>query len=169
MSKRRLRDIRQIERAAKRLRRAGRDMRPVWRELRKPLRADQREHIDEQKDSDGRSWQGLARSTIERRLRQGGRRRNYTRRGKLKKRAAKRISRTLSKRLVVRAKIESKRDRMTIKSRVPWAGVHQFGGRAGRNAVIPKREFMYIGDKLLRKTVKLSRRHLTRAWFGRRR
>lgn len=39
------------------------------------------------------------------------------------------------------------RGMVTIASKIPWAGVHNEGGRAGRSAVIPERSFLYVDSE----------------------
>ena len=144
--------------------RAGIKLRPVWRKVRTPLRKDQREHMKDQEDSKGAKWRPLASSTRDRRLSKGGRAGKFTKRGKLKKKAQRSLARVLSKKLVSGAKIKVTNRSIAIRSKVPWAGIHQEGGRAGRGSMIPARQFMYISDRLATETATAIAKHIAKAF-----
>jgi len=162
-------DLRSLDKAIKRAARAGADLRPVWRELRRPLRKDQGAHIKEQKGPQGSSWPGLAASTKTKRLgalsRAG---KAFTKKGALRKAAKRKIGRVLSRRLVSGARIRAKPKEIKITSIVKWAGVHQEGGRVGRGSQIPARPFMWISDELLAITKREMVKYLSLTWKGKR-
>lgn len=93
----------------------------IARELKKPLRADQRAHARDQAGPDGK-WP-------KRKL--GGRRRIL---GKLPN-AVRMIAR---------------RGMVSAESRVSWSGAQQDGGKVGRGATLPPRRFLWISDDMLR-------------------
>ena len=157
-------DLRSIKKAMRKMERAGADPRKVWRVLRKPLRKDQKEHMRAGEDSKGSKWKPLAASTIQGRLSKGGRAGKFTKRGKMKKKTSRGLSRVLSKKLVTGAKVKITRGSIKITSIVPWAGVHQKGGRAGRGSRIPAREFFYVGDGLIRQTSRALAKHISEAY-----
>ena len=157
-------DLRSIKKAMRKMERAGQDPKKVWRVLRKPLRKDQKEHMRAGEDSKGSKWKPLASSTIERRLSKGGRAGKFTKRGKLRKKAARGLSKLLSQRLVSGAKVKITRRAIAITSKVRWSGVHQEGGRVGRGSLIPAREFFYIGDGLIRQTADALAKHIADAY-----
>ena len=157
-------DLRSIKKAMRKMERAGQNPKKVWRVLRKPLRKDQKEHMRAGKDSKGAKWKPLASSTVEGRLSKGGRAGKFTKRGKLKKKAQRGLSKILSQKLVSGAKVKITRKNLSITSKVPWAGVHQHGGRAGRGARIPAREFFYVGTPLIKQTALALARHISKAY-----
>lgn len=157
-------DLRSLKKAFRKMERAGIDTRKVWRKVKTPLRKDQAEHIKDQKDSDGATWKPLAVGTRDKRLSKGGKAGKFTKRGKLKKSAERKLGRVLSRRLVSGAKVRITRRSISIRSKVRWAGIHQHGGRAGRGAMIPKREFMYVSEELQIKATALLAIHIAEAF-----
>lgn len=157
-------DLRSIKKAMRTMERAGENPKKVWRVLRKPLRKDQKEHMRAAEDSKGGKWKPLASSTIERRLSKGGRAGKFTKRGKLKKKAQRGLSKLLSQKLVSGAKVKITRSAIVITSKVPWAGVHQHGGRVGRGSMLPAREFFYVGDGLIKQTARALAKHIADAY-----
>ena len=161
-------DLRQVSKALKRMNAAGIDARPAFRKLRPAFRKDQGQHMGAQTGPSGASWAPLAPSTRERRLSKGGRAGKYTKRGKLKKRAQRKLNRILSKKLLSRAKVRLTRDEMRITSTAPWAGVHQGGGSVGNRATVPARPFMWVSDDMQIQAVAVFTEHLHAAWENRR-
>ncbi len=159
-------DLRDLDRAFRRMRRAGVDVRPAWRKLRPQLRADQRRHMSAMEGPSG-AWRPLARSTVEKRMRVGGRSGKFTKKGRLRKPAQRRLARILSKRLLVKAKVVVTQDNMTITAQPKWAGIHQSGGIAGKNSRIPARVFMWVSRELQARAVRELELHLTDAFDGR--
>lgn len=158
-------DLRKIDKAIKRAEKAGVDLRPAFRKLRKPLRKDQGEHMRAMEGPRGK-WQAVSAATREKRMRVGGRAGKFTKKGKLRKPAQRRLGRILSKRLLTKAKIRVRPTIISITSQVKWAGIHQKGGRVGRGARVPKRPFMWISDELGRRAVGEFREHLAKAFNG---
>jgi phage gpG-like protein len=124
------------------------DGRKVFRDARKPLRGDLREHAKAQASPDGR-WAPIASSTKERRARGKGRRRR------------------LLGRLPTAIALTSGADFVRAVSRAKWSRIHQDGGRAGHGAKIPARPFMWASKKLTRLVRDLFTAALSRAWAGR--
>jgi phage gpG-like protein len=156
-------DLSKVDRAIKRMLAAGRNLRPVWREIRTPFRKAQAEHIRAQRGPDS-EWPALAQSTKAARLGRGGRAGKFTKRGKLRKPVQRKLGRALSARMVSGAKMKLDARAIMIRSAVPWAGIHQHGGIAGRGARIPARPFMYVDDKTIRLTVSRILAHLESSW-----
>lgn len=140
-------DIEPITRAFDRLRRT--DGRKVFREARKPMRIDIREHAKAKAGPDG-AWQPLAASTKDRRKRAG------RKRGKLL--AA----------LPAAFKIASGPDFVRAEWLVKWSRVHWRGGRAGHGSRIVKRDFAYLSKSAIRAIRDLYVDALDRAWGGKR-
>lgn len=155
--------------------RAGRDLRPVWKEIRPLLRADIMDHFAKRQSPDG-AWSPFARASVERiqagtynskrstigdvaskttklrvvrngKIKRGG----SVRRGefRMNRRGLGQVKNQLGRlkgaiAFVVRA------TELIAKSKVPWAGVHQHGGTAGKGSHIPQRTFMWAGNDLVR-------------------
>jgi len=124
------------------------DLRPAWKEARKPARADQREHAKEEEGPDG-PW--IPRRSRTRARSKSGRRRR---------------ARKLLGRLPRALQIKHDKRRLLIRSRVRWSGVHQEGGVAGRGAQIPARTFLWPSDELLGKVAEIVARVLAKQGFG---
>ena len=107
------------------------DLRPAWKQLSKPFRADLKDHRTKQEGPDG-TWPRLASSTKLRRA--SGRRRR---------------ARRLLGRLPGATGVKLERARMLGRSLVRWSSVHRDGGRAGHGAVIPKRDFLWVSQQFL--------------------
>lgn len=116
------------------MRAKGKALGKVFRELKPIVRADQRDHAKQQAGPDGR-WQKRAVSTLA-----------SFKRGKSGRRLTKR---PLGK-LVQAVTYKASRFGVIAESRVPWSGVHQWGGTVGRGSVIPARPFLWISEKLLK-------------------
>jgi len=131
---------------------AGEDLRPVWRKLRAPLKKAQRDHIAEMKDQRGRKFQNLAPSTVERRLSRGGKAKKFTKKGKLRKTAQRRLGRILSKKLISRARVKITRRSISLYARGAMAHALHGGGKAGkrRRSKLPSRRYIYVDDPLAR-------------------
>lgn len=158
-------DLRKLDKAIKRAEKAGFDLRPAFRLLRKPLRKDQKAHMAAQQGPRGK-WQALAAATREKRMRVGGRAGKHTKRGKLKKSAQRKLNRILSSKLLTGAKIKVRPTAISIRAKGDWAGVHQKGGRVGRGARVPARPFMWVSDQLGRAAADAFARHLATAFNG---
>lgn len=161
-------DLRQVDAAIRRMARAGEDMRPVFRKTRGDFRKDQRDHMKRQKSSGGAKWAGLAPSTREKRLSTGGRAGKFTKRGVMRRGVSRRLNRTLSGRLLARAIIKITTSEISFRSRIPWAGVHQKGGRVGKGARVPKREFLWVSDRFIGIMRTAVVAHLSKSWETRR-
>jgi phage gpG-like protein len=105
------------------------DLRPAWKEARKPLRADIREHRKQRTGPSG-SWAPRASST---RIRA----------------ASGRRARPILGKLPTALTTLSDRRRVAMRSRVAWSDVHQKGGTVGHGARIAARPFLWASDKVL--------------------
>ena len=135
-------DLRQVESALRRLQLAGGDLAKVFRAARKEFRADMRAHAKDQQGFDGR-WKPLAAST------QRQRRARPNKQGHRRTRKQKPRRFRVLGRLPSAFKIEVTKKSIRGVSRVPWSGVHQLGGRAGKGARIPSRPFLWVSTHLL--------------------
>jgi phage gpG-like protein len=135
---------------------------PAFRELRRPLRADQRAHSRAEEGPDGH-WPPRSPFTEARRLARNRR----VRASKALAIRPSRRRRTTPKRLLGRlpAAILVKVGELYIRatSRVAWSGVHQYGGNAGR-ARIPARPFLWLSDGLLRTARDVLGNYVVKGW-----
>jgi phage gpG-like protein len=124
---------------------------PAFRQLAKPLRADQRDHAMRQA-APGGSWPGRSAATLARR-KLNMRRTRVTKamRTVMIKKPRRRgaASRRVLGRLPGAFKIVIGKLYVRAVHRVKWAGVHLTGGTVGRGVQLPQREFFWISDKLL--------------------
>jgi hypothetical protein len=139
-------DIRPVLRAFDRVSKT--DGRKVFSASRKPLRSDLREHAKDQSGPSGR-WPGLAASTIERRAR-GPRRR-----------------RKLLGRLPAAVRVTTGSDFIRAEWMPKFSRLQKEGGRGGKNARIPGRDFAWLSKKVVRAVRDLFVAALDRAWAGR--
>lgn len=134
-------------RKQRRLKKLGEDLRPAFRELRKPVLDDQRDHRKKKAGPNGK-WPGLAVST----------RKRY----RQMRAAGRKPPRGLLGRLTTGYVVRVERRRMSVSSRVPWSNIHKKGGRAGR-ALLPKRDFLYISPRLRRQVCRTMVRLMVRS------
>lgn len=135
-------DLRDVEKAFRsleyRLSRQG----AVFESLKKPAKADQRQHRG--RDMDGGSWRGRAPSTVKRYA-------EYSAQGKPRKKGApKRKPRQLLGRLVTGVSTKADSGGLALISKIPWSGVHMDGGTVGHGAHLPARPFLYFSIGFLR-------------------
>ena len=117
----------------------SRDLRPAFRELRKPTLDDQRDH-QRAKSGPGGKWPSLAAST---RLRY-----------KQMRARGKKPPRSLLGRLPKANVVTIDRMRMRVTSRVRWSLTQKRGGRAG-HSTLPARDYLWISNKLRRKVLRV--------------
>jgi phage gpG-like protein len=152
-------------RAVKRLERgkkAARNLRPVFGEIRPAVTKDLGEHFARGQSPDG-AWPRPARSTWER-LKQN--RRNTYKRGRRKGRLNARGLRFFMNQLgrlkgFYRFKVSAVS--MLVRTPLFWAGVHQHGGTVGHGARVPKREYMWASPRLKAAFAALVARHIARS------
>lgn len=156
-------DFRQLDKAFKAMDRAGADLRPVWRELRRPMRAEQSKHFSAQRGPDG-PWAPLAASTRAKRLSAIAPSKRRTKKGRLRKPVQRRIGRILSRKLIKGARLRVRRRLLMIAQGKRWAAPHQHGATVGHGARLPAREYLWIGPQLLRQTVEAAEKHLVKHW-----
>lgn len=153
-------DSSEVDRWIEDMTKRGHDLRPVFRDLGKEMRADIKEHFATNQGPDG-PWQQLASSTQEKRVSQvvnkhkalnknalKQARRAFTTKGKLKGKALNNIYNLLG-RLKTAIAFKYTPSYLEARSRVKWAGVHQYGGTAGHGSSIPARPFLYASERLL--------------------
>lgn len=154
-------ELRDVENGLRRMQLAGKDLRPLFRRVRKVLRADQTQHAREERGPDGK-WPALDQDTLRKKNRQGKGRRH---RGKLK-RKRRALPRMLG-RLPRAYTIEYSRDWIRATSRAKWSGAHQHPGktkRVGRGAELPDRSFLWASTNLLATVARMGVDYLVGAW-----
>ncbi|MCA9678831.1 MAG: phage virion morphogenesis protein [Myxococcales bacterium] len=131
---------------------AERGLAPAFREMKKPLRADQRAHAKGKEGPDG-AWPPRAARTIE------------------ALRAARRSKRIRGRRKLLgklpgAIKVYADARKVVARSHVAWSGIHQDGGVAGRGARIPARPFLWLSDEMVATAAAILEAHVHGA-FGR--
>ncbi len=139
-------DLRDLDAGIRGMLEAAKDLRPAYRLLRKPLRQDQKRHFDWREGPSG-TWAPRAPASVAKLLSRGGRRKNYTKKGRVRKGAARRLGNQLG-RLKTALKVRMTKAELSIASKVSWAEVQFFGGTAGRGVTIPARPFLWISAEL---------------------
>lgn len=116
------------------------DLRPAWKEARKPLRADIRDHRKKRSGPSG-TWAARSANT---RIKRKGR------------------TRQMLGNLPTALSTIMDRRRIALKSRVAWSDVHQTGGRVGHGAKLPARPFLWASDRVLTEIAAIVTRTLQR-------
>ncbi len=117
---------------------------PVFKELGKPLRDDQRDHAKKQEGPEG-SWPKRSAHTAARIASA----RRSARRKKDRTAKKRRLPRKILGRLPTAISMKTSASGVVIESKVAWSGIHQEGGTAGRGARIPARPFLWISERFL--------------------
>lgn len=147
-------DLTAVDRGLDAMTRAARDLGPAFKEAKKPVRADQRQHAKERSGPDGR-WAPKSRLTLAREA--------LDRKRKGKRRGG---GRRLLGRLPAAIVVTSDRNRVVARSRARGgiSGTHQDGGPAGRGARIPARPFLWVSDALRATLRFVFERHILGRW-----
>lgn len=106
------------------------DLRPAFKDARKPLRVDIKDHRAKQQGPDS-TWAPRAASTATRARLGRGRARKLL--GRLPTTLATKVA----------------RDRIRMTSRVAWAQVQQTGGRVGHGSKLPARPFLWASTAVV--------------------
>lgn len=134
------------------LRAAGADTRPAFKAMRKPLRSDLRAHAKAQEGPGGAKW---PERKPPRRLK--------GRAGEPRKLARKRSRRVLGKLPNATGLRVERRAIYAISKVKKWSRVHNEGGKAGRGARIPQRQYLWIGDGMKAKAAQILVEHVQKA------
>jgi phage gpG-like protein len=143
----------------------GMDLRPVWRGMRPLVTADLKDHFA-RGEGPSSGWPYLAPSTIARRMQNKGMRR---RRGRARGTAtAKALRRLEPGKLLGRLKsawrFTLSPAALEARSEVPWADLHQLGGRGAHGARIPARPFAWVSDRMVEGVGDAIRDYVVQAW-----
>jgi phage gpG-like protein len=141
----------------------GKRARPAFRELRAPLRADQRSHAKGQQGPNG-SWPARSQLTESRRKAHAKNARANKKRLHPKKFKTRPIPKRILGRLPGALLLEAGDLFVKAVSRVPWSGVHQDGGNAGKRAKIPERTFLWLSDAIVAKAREVLLKHVLADW-----
>lgn len=162
-----LRSMGNMEDAAKRLR-------PAWASLRRPMRDDQRDHAKAQAGPNGK-WPRNSPKTIERARQMKRGRRKAKKRAKGRRKETVKFTNKRGRRQFRASRLLGSLPNRTVQvqqlggdglrafSRVPWSGVHQEGGRAGRGSRIPARPFLWLSSKFRDLVVSTLEDHIVEA------
>jgi phage gpG-like protein len=135
---------------------------PAFRELRRPLRNDQRDHAKGQQGPSG-GW--APRSALTEAARAAHTRNLRANRKRLHpKKFARGRSKNILGRLPSAIMVTAGDLFVRAASRVDWSGVHQDGGHAGKGASIPKRTFLWLSDRVVEITREVLLKHVLSGW-----
>lgn len=151
-------DIRDVVHGFDSMKRAARNLRPVWQALEPVAKQDQREHARLQSGPRG-PWAPLAASTQE--SRSSARRAKKA--GRTRARRSLRGRKVLG-RLPSLVAVEFDSQRFLTLSKVPWSGAHQDGAIVGKGARLSAREHVYFSDEFQAVAARLLTAHLERAF-----
>lgn len=134
--------------------------RSFFESVRKPAQQDLREHQKERKGEVG-AWPPLDPETL--RNRQLVRARRKGRKPGRRRRSPGFAARMLG--VVPRAwKAFVSEDGLLLRNMIPWASVHDQGGRGGKGATIPRRQFVYFGRDFLEDVLAVWQEHVLKGW-----
>jgi phage gpG-like protein len=158
-------DLTEVDRALADVETRAKRMAPAFRELRKPLRLDQRDHARGEKGPGGK-WPARSALTEERRTAKN-RRVRLTK--AMQSIAPKKLRhRSTPKRLLGRlpAAVIYATGELFVRatSRVAWSGVHQEGGSVGRGSKIPARPFLWLSEVILDKAKQTLAAFVVKGW-----
>lgn len=148
-------DVSDVEDGLRELSRTGGDVAGMFKVLKKPLREDQREHGRRMVGPGEQKWKPRSAATVLR-----------ARASKSRKRVKgpnRKLLNSLPNRTV---QLRASGSALVAYSKVPWAGIHQYGGTAGRGAKIPARPFLWFSDEFLALARETVLNRLSRAWRG---
>jgi len=175
-------DMRDVEAGFRGMSSRARRLSPALRPFVRELRAELKQHFERMEGPDGR-WPSWARSTQEKFLAQRSKsrligpltleqtrrrarlRKNVTVKGHLKKSAARRMNRVLG-RLPMAMAFTLGPDYIEARNLARWSAVHDEGGRAGRGADEPRRQFMWASESLLARFKDRLLDHILGGWNG---
>ena len=144
-------DLSELDRAIETTEQRAKRLGPAFRELRKPMRGDQRDHAKAQRGPDG-AWPARSPITEERRRgRNRGVRTTAAMRtvslGKFRKRSTpKKILGRIPQAVVTTVGELYVRTRSLVK----WSRAHQLGLRVGSGVTLKARRFLWLGEQLIR-------------------
>lgn len=147
-----------VERGIREMERRAKMFAPAFQRLKKPLRDDQRNHAIAQDGPEGKWPPRKSKYGSRTQKRDSGGRFLKGKRGK-RKPAGKLLGALPG---ATRYRVET--DSVRAFSPVPWAGIHQEGGTAGRGAKIPARPFLWLSDALLRVADEVIAEHIAEPW-----
>jgi phage gpG-like protein len=150
-------DLRDVFDGLRRIGARADNLRPVFRELGKALRADIRDHFRRGEGTAG-TWPPRAQASVRRILRGG-----LKRRGGVKMAAQRRLVNQLGRLRTALAFLVAA-TLVEARSIVRWAWVHQHGGPAGRGVSIPQREFLWVADPVVDRFMQRLLAYLVEVW-----
>ena len=144
-------NFRELDFATKAAIAAGFDLRPVWRNVRKTLRKAQQDHLKKQVGPGGAKWRPLSRETIKSRMRKLPAN-SRTKKGKLKARHRRSVSRILAPAMGKRLKAKLTRRSLSFFGRGRTRHAVQGGSKVGRfkSAILPARPYVYVDEPIAR-------------------
>lgn len=162
-------DLAEVDRAFGNVTIASAHLRDVFARLESPVRRQHNRQARNMSGPDGK-WPARATATMERRRTNSKFNRLRTRlvkAGMIPKAVRRRARpKNLLGRIPRALRVEAGDRFLRITSAIPWASVHQFGGRVGRGGKVrlPARPFLWISEEMKHIVVERLALHLFKAW-----
>ncbi len=144
------RDLTRANARLQALARRGQDMTPMLDNIGASLVASTQQRFEREEGPDGKAWTPLSKATLLNRL--GGKRKAFTKKGALRKPAARRLAgfKILQVSGLLRDSITHRASgtQVEVGTNKIYGGIHQRGGKAGRGrqVTIPARPYLGIDD-----------------------
>lgn len=139
--------------AIKRMRRHGGSFQPVFKGLKRLLRLNLKHHAAKFSGPDGK-WPRRSAATLERYEAKTTQRKSLKgKSGPVQRKSVRRRKRKLLGKLPNAVTIKERAMGIAAVSKVPWSDVHNVGGRVGRGAVLPQREFLFMSPAFVETAV----------------
>jgi len=148
-------DVTGLERKFRELKKGARHLKPVFDEFKPVLKKHMEDHFQRRQAEDG-GWSGWSQAYLDRVLASKGVKQKRTKRGRrllpggLTKKGVKRLRNMLGR--LKNLSFRVRQSFIEVFSRAEIAAIHQKGGTAGKGGRvhIPKREFLWVSDELVR-------------------
>ena len=150
------------------MKRRAKNTRAALTKLRGPLQRDLKAHAKSQDSPDG-SWPKRSKKAAKRAAGRKATVRRGRTRGASKTRGARSSIRfigggNLLGKLPDTVIVRSRNGELSARSPVPWSGIHNEGGRAGRGSKIPARPFVFLSPKISKLAAETLNGHLLKGW-----
>jgi phage gpG-like protein len=148
------------------------DLRPVFKDLRAVLKEEIAEHFEKNEGPEG-PWEPRSRAYVEKMTAKPRARSGWSKKkGRMvfgttrrRRKGSKWESRQLGRfRSVGAYQFHVEPQQLTMNAKGPWAGIHQFGGTAGKGANIPARPFLWVSDRFVDTFRRSLERHVLSGW-----
>lgn len=156
-------DERDVQRGLNKMLRAGKNLSPVFRALKKPFKTSIKQEARAMRGPDG-GWAKRKDSTKNR----DRFKKTTTRKKTGKSKTSRRRKGRILGRMPNANFLQPGRKSFKATSKIAWSGVHQDGGKVGKGAILPKRTFLWFTEGFLSVTERAVAQHLVDEGWARR-